>query len=151
MISSPSASPDRSFASTALHVTHRLVSGLLGLIFLGAGLLKVVTFASFAETTGLFLSIPPALGVVAAILVLVTEIGLGVALLANRHARAASVAVGVMLILFVAVVVRAHVAGISAPCNCFGALGLNLSLPQHLITNVALFAFAVVSAVTARD
>lgn len=116
----------------------------LGGIFLAAGVLKSLDVAEFAHeiaTYGLFGKDVAAL---AAPLVIAIEITLAVALLAGFRARAAAVAVGGLLVVFMALEGYGMAHGRTESCGCFGAYVQRT--PKQVIGEDALFLLLAVVA-----
>jgi len=93
----------------------------LGLIFLAAAFLKSLDVAEFARQTSEYGVIGPAVAAIAAPLLIALEGTLGVALVVGWRARAAAVALGGLLVLFIALEAWGLAHGRTESCGCFGA------------------------------
>jgi uncharacterized membrane protein YphA (DoxX/SURF4 family) len=94
----------------------------LGLVLLAAGLLKGADPSEFVRQVGSY-GIVTGIGATAlAYLLVMTEVGLGVALLAGYRARGSSAAGSTLMVLFMAATAYAWAHGRTDDCGCFGSL-----------------------------
>jgi uncharacterized membrane protein YphA (DoxX/SURF4 family) len=119
---------------------------LLGLIFLAAAVLKSLDVAEFARQTAEYGVIGEDLAAIAAPLLIALEGTLGAALIAGWRARAAAVAIGGLLLLFIALEAWGLAHGRTESCGCFGAYvqrtPTQVILEDILFLGLAVLAFA---------
>jgi uncharacterized membrane protein YphA (DoxX/SURF4 family) len=104
----------------------RLCVGLLSSIWLVAGLVKLQSLQSTADFIEAYLPGLTKLSVLLAIMVICTEIVLGVGLLFSRTRKVTLIGTLVLCSVFFAINLNRAIEGVSAPCSCLGWL---LALP----------------------
>lgn len=124
----------------------RVLSVLLGAVFLVAGIGKMPVMATFAATVASVAQVSPAPAYVLAWGVVSLEILGALALLANVRVQSVSLAFCVLVAGFVWILTAAIFQGKEIPCNCFGVAGIHLSNLQELMLDLMLFnGFAVLA------
>jgi len=94
---------------------------LVAVVFVWAGLPKLLDAATFAEDISNYRLVPEALVGVLAVAVPVLELTVAAALLSGIEARGAAVVAGMLLLGFTAGMLQAMARGIDLSCGCFGA------------------------------
>ncbi|MCK5574094.1 MAG: hypothetical protein KAJ12_15100, partial [Bacteroidetes bacterium] len=110
----------------------------IGCIFAGAGLAKIFSITAFLETVRALTGVPEPLGSSFAIIVLMLEIVCGTALILRKHMRIASILLATLVSLFIAFLFSAVLHDNPTPCNCFGPLGISISIPLQLAIDFVL-------------
>jgi hypothetical protein len=124
--------------------TKRLIPYVLGLVFLAAGLLKIVDPAGFAVSIARLRIAPMALLGLVAILLPWIEAVAGLSLFVPRLQVAASRLTLALLIGVTAILAIAHLRGTAAACGCFGSSDSFWNKPEvTLLRNVPLIALAL--------
>lgn len=93
----------------------------VGGLFIYAGILKVSAPLPFADSIVGFQVVPPLLVSVIALGLPPLEILLGAMLVSGWQARAASLGVLILSVLFFLILVQALVRGLQVDCGCFGS------------------------------
>lgn len=93
----------------------------LGLVFLAAGVLKMVDVAEFARQIAGYGLVGPGFAAVAAPAMIALETTLAVALLAGFRTRLAAILIGVLLVCFIGLEAWSLAQGKTESCGCFGA------------------------------
>lgn len=93
----------------------------LGLVFVWAGLPKLLDPASLATAIENYRVLPSSLSGVSAVLLPVFELTLAAALASPRLARGALLLSSLLLFVFAAAMAQARARGIDLECGCFGA------------------------------
>jgi hypothetical protein len=122
----------------------------LALVLLGSGGAKAADLRGFAGTLAA-LGLPARWAVASARGVVVTEVGVGAASLANLAPRVTSVAVFALALGFVAVAALATSRRPQVRCRCFGALTESRFGPATLVRSVVLAAGAGVVVVVGGE
>lgn len=121
----------------------RILSYLLGAIFLVAGVSKLFALDAFAATVGTITLLPLTTGRMIAIGIVGVEILGAIVLFTHYRTRMVSVMFCALVAVFVWVLLSAVVQGREITCNCFGNLGIALTNAQELLLDIVLFnAFA---------
>ena len=124
---------------------------LIGLIFFGSGLLKIIDISSFRDTVislGLFNS---QVSFLASIIIPVLELVLGLMLLLGIYTRIIAIHINVLIILFSWVTFYVLNNKPELLCGCFGRF-FNLTFSTyHFIILLVLFIFNLILIVEARD
>jgi len=116
----------------------------LGFIFLAAGVLKSLDVAEFAHQTAGYGLIGPGLAALAAPLLIGLEGTLAVALIVGWRPRAAAVAIGGLLVLFIALEAWGMAQGRTESCGCFGAY-VQRTPAQVILEDTVFLALAVLA------
>ena len=111
---------------------------ILGLLFVYAGLAKLLNVASFAGHVADFGIVPDRLVKVVAVLVCVIEIVAGAGLVLNR--RSSLLAIVGLLVCFVLVLTYGLHIGLNSDCGCLG-LGYSLQMSSQLIVDIVLLSW----------
>jgi len=123
--------------------TDRLIPWFLGLVFIAAGLFKIVDPAAFAISIARLRMAPLALVGPVAILLPWIELVAGLALLIPRLQIAAFRLTLALLIGFTAILAVAYVRGTATACGCFGSSDSFFNRPEvTLVRNIPLIALA---------
>jgi uncharacterized membrane protein YphA (DoxX/SURF4 family) len=96
---------------------------LLGGVMLVAGALKVTDPEAATQAVRAYELLPDGFDGVVGLLLPFLEIGIGLLLIVGYGVRAAAVAAGVFMVLFIAAVSSAWVRGLAIDCGCFGGGG----------------------------
>jgi uncharacterized membrane protein YphA (DoxX/SURF4 family) len=96
---------------------------LLGGVMLVAGALKVTDPEAATQAVRAYELLPQGFDGVVGLLLPFLEIGIGLLLIIGYGVRAAAVAAGVFMVLFIAAVSSAWVRGLAIDCGCFGGGG----------------------------
>ena len=96
---------------------------LLGGVMLVAGALKVTDPEAATQAVRAYELLPQGFDGVVGLLLPFLEIGIGLLLIIGFGVRAAAVAAGVFMVLFIAAVSSAWVRGLAIDCGCFGGGG----------------------------
>jgi uncharacterized membrane protein YphA (DoxX/SURF4 family) len=96
---------------------------LLGGVMLVAGALKVTDPEAATQAVRAYELLPEGFDGVVGLLLPFLEIGIGLLLIVGYGVRAAAVAAGVFMVLFIAAVSSAWVRGLAIDCGCFGGGG----------------------------
>ncbi len=117
----------------------------LGLIFLAAAALKIWDPASFALAVDNYRLLPEFLVPATALVLPWLEVVCAILLLSRCGARAASLVLGVLLVVFMAALGQGLVRGLDVDCGCFGAAGAagSRDMIVALVRDAALLALAV--------
>jgi len=126
-----------------LSKTDRLIPYFLGLVFVAAGVLKIVDPAAFAFSIARLRLTPMGLVGPLAILLPWVELVTGLALYIPRLQIAACRLALAMLIGFTAILAIAHLRGTAAACGCFGSSDSFWNKPEvTFLRNIPLIALA---------
>lgn len=121
----------------------RLLSILLGSIFITAGIGKGLLFEPFVATVASISVVPQPAVRGSSMMVIAVEILGGCALVAGIGRRIAPVAFLLLMGIFITILTSAVMQGREFACNCFGTLSAGLSNRYELGLDVILFdAFA---------
>lgn len=115
-------------------IARLVVGGVLAL----ASLAKVFSFRQFAAGLPQLAYVPGELSAILAACIIVIELGTGLLLLSGKSLRIAGSAAGFLFVSFVLVLSSAVFRGVDLPCNCFGFLGLNLTLRGQALLDIVL-------------
>jgi uncharacterized membrane protein YphA (DoxX/SURF4 family) len=96
---------------------------LLGGVMLVAGALKVTDPEAATQAVRAYELLPQGFDGVVGLLLPFLEIGIGLLLIVGYGVRAAAVAAGVFMVLFIAAVSSAWARGLAIDCGCFGGGG----------------------------
>jgi uncharacterized membrane protein YphA (DoxX/SURF4 family) len=96
---------------------------VLGGVMLVAGALKVTDPEAATQAVRAYELLPQGFDGVVGLLLPFLEIGIGLLLIVGYGVRAAAVAAGVFMVLFIAAVSSAWVRGLAIDCGCFGGGG----------------------------
>jgi uncharacterized membrane protein YphA (DoxX/SURF4 family) len=97
--------------------------GLIGIVLLVAGALKMPDPAAAERTVRAYKLLPEGLVPAAAFGLPVLEIAVGLALLAGVFVRTAAIAAAVLLVVYIAAIASVWARGLSIDCGCFGGGG----------------------------
>ena len=115
-----------------------ILAGVIGLVFIYAGVLKAWNPVAFSRDIQNFHILPWPFGVRLAFYLPWLEIFCGVALLADYLRRGAVAILTLLMVIFIAATVAARVRGIDLDCGCFGSATKNLTFSWHLVIDFAL-------------
>jgi hypothetical protein len=108
-------------ARWALRLAGRIAGRLLGLVLLGAGLVKAADPGTFAqEISDYGILTNPILVAMLAYTLVIVECGLGAALLVNLRPRIALALTTLLLVVFLSAIGWAWATGATDTCGCFG-------------------------------
>jgi uncharacterized membrane protein YphA (DoxX/SURF4 family) len=96
---------------------------LLGGVMLVAGALKVTDPEAATQAVRAYELLPQGFDGVVGLLLPFLEIGIGLLLIVGYGVRAAAVAAGVFMVVFIAAVSSAWARGLAIDCGCFGGGG----------------------------
>ncbi|MFI5708020.1 MauE/DoxX family redox-associated membrane protein [Kribbella sp. NPDC051620] len=96
---------------------------LLGGVMLVAGALKVTDPEAATQAVRAYELLPQGFDGVVGLLLPFLEIGIGLLLIVGYGVRAAAVAAGVFMVMFIAAVSSAWARGLAIDCGCFGGGG----------------------------
>ncbi|MBA3387658.1 MAG: DoxX family protein [Chthoniobacterales bacterium] len=117
-----------------------ILAGVIGLVFIYAGVLKAWDPIEFTRDIQNFHILPWPLGVRLAFYLPWLEVLCGLALLTG-YLRGGAVAILTLLtIVFIGATIAAKVRGIDLACGCFGSATKNLPFTWHLVIDFALLA-----------
>jgi len=118
---------------------------LLGLVFLMAGVSKVLAFEEFLKAIEVYGLFPKGLIPALATLVIGVEIAIGALFFVRRYqGLAAGVATG-LLMVFILLAMYARALGLEAECGCFGFVRDQVTGVRHIMQNGVLLVFAVIA------
>ena len=116
-----------------------LIVRCVGILFLISGAAKIPMPGKLAQTIASVLGSGTGASLLAALLVIVTEIAGGAALSLCRRVRTASAMLAGLTLVFIAVLYPAAVEHRPLVCNCFGILGISLPSRIELALDMVLF------------
>ena len=114
-----------------------------GLVFVFSGSIKITSLAGFSEALSNFGIIPEQLISLAAILIPVTEIIIGAAILLGLRTALMSQFAVAMLVMFTAVIAAKLSEGAQVNCACFGPLGSEKISETTILRNIILLLWGV--------
>lgn len=117
----------------------------LGLVFVVAGLAKIVNLGAFADQVHNFRILPVALENLAAMTLPWIEVVAGLALLLGLRARSGAVLAAVLMAVFTVAVAQAMARGLDFECGCFGTADSTRVGLEKLLQNLGLTALALVA------
>ncbi len=113
--------------------------GILGLVFAGAGALKITLSAEFAAQIAAYRLLPDRIVPALALSLPVLEVILGAVLLVpGRFRRAGLLGMSLLLATFLGALFWAYSKGLNIDCGCFGSL--KMPVPVAIIRNLMLLA-----------
>jgi uncharacterized membrane protein YphA (DoxX/SURF4 family) len=126
----------------------RIVSLLVGLVFVFAGVTKMLDFQplrfldpmAFARDIDNYKILPWALSVWLAVYLPWLEIICGLALIFRRFFSGALVLLLGLMVVFISATIAAKARGIDIKCGCFGHVSDQLSFSWHLVLDFAILA-----------
>ena len=127
----------RTFTVLANLIVPLLTPGIGGL-FLLSGLGKVLALSAFRETVRALTGLSEPLGSLVALTVITMELLCGTGLIIRRGVRIASILLALLVSLFLVILVSAVYENRVLPCNCFGTLGVSLSMPAQIVLDFLL-------------
>jgi hypothetical protein len=119
-------------------VFERVVSWIIGGVLSAASFAKALDIGPFVLTIQRLTDTSPGVSGVMAWCVVITEAGLGVMLLSGRWRDGLLSAATALFFFFALLLGVLLVKGVRVPCNCFGPLGLKLSLRSQIALDLAL-------------
>ena len=132
-----SGGPQRTFTFLATAIPPLLERGVGG-TFLLSGIGKTLALSAFRETVLTLTGTSEGVGGVLALAVIAIELLCGTALVIQKGVRVASMALALLLSLFLVILVSAVYQNTDLPCNCFGIFGVSLSMPARIVLDFLL-------------
>jgi putative oxidoreductase len=122
----------------------RLAAGVLGAVFLWAGLAKAQDVAGFFRDLQSFRLFPAPLAAALAYYIPALELVAGVAVLLRRWRRAGALVLGAMAVAYFLVLALSWARGLDISCGCFGGGPERVDFPWLLLRDALLLPLAVV-------
>lgn len=128
-------------------MAHHVLRILLGLVFVAAGLVKLMDITTFTHHVGEFGIVFDSLVPATAWLVSLAEVITGVGLLVNR--RGSLLAAVMILLVFLSVLVYGLALGLDIDCGCFGT-AFSVELKYQLLIDLGLVGWCGLVHATSR-
>jgi RND family efflux transporter MFP subunit len=119
---------------------------LLGMLLIITGLAKVATFGEFAAGIVREVPVPSGFGGISALVIVASEVLAGAGFYFHRVRRLSAVVAALLFFLFTILTLHKIAVGAEFQCDCFGILGLQLSLVSHFLLDAGLTSVAVLVA-----
>lgn len=116
----------------------RIVAIAIGLLFIYAGVVKVVDPVGFARDIDNYKMLPWTVSVSLAFYLPWLEILCGLALITRLLFRGAVFLVTALMVVFIIATVAAKMRGLDISCGCFGHASQSLSFTWHLVLDFLL-------------
>ena len=114
----------------------------LGVVFLWAALAKIGDMAGFAGDIHNYRMLPVAMENVFALVLVWTELVLGLALVTNLAPRSATLLGGALLVMFFIAILQAVLRNLDIDCGCFGTTDAKQAGIEALVRDVIFLAMA---------
>jgi putative oxidoreductase len=137
--------------STDRRFVWRIVDLIVGVIFIYAGVLKVLDPVQFANDIDNYKILPWPISVALAFYLPWLEIFCGLALIFRFLYRGALSILTASIVVFTLATVAAKVRGLDITCGCFGHASQHWNFPAHLATNLGILAALLVLCVSNRS
>lgn len=121
-----------------MSIIHTIVRLILAVLFIYAGITKIINPADFASDIDNYLILPYFFVTFVAVILPWMEVICGGLLLANRWVQTSSLLVLLMMTVFLIAIASAMVRGLDIECGCFATGVTKVGLPK-LIENVFLW------------